>query len=786
MAHLTAANRDRWHLPSPSASLDGAALGVSQTLADLLAVRGVTNEAEARRYLDRGWAWRDDHWAWPELVRATERIAQALDAGEPMAIYGDYDVDGVTSTAVLQAFLRSVGADVLCYLPHRLHDGYGLSIPALDKLAAMGRRLVITVDNGVSAVAEVAHARRIGLDVIVTDHHTPPEVLPEPLAMVNPKLFDADLGILAGCGVAYWLCLSLQRRLGRGDADALLDIVAIGSVADQVPLTGVNRHLVYRGLQQMAVTRRLGVQALLHRAGGDPQQPITARDIGFTIGPRLNAAGRLEHPQVAVDLLLAESADQAADLANELESLNQRRRHLTDEMTAHALDLVRQTCSLDVDRCLTLWSPSWHHGVSGIVAARLVEQFQRPVLLLCQDGEVWKGSGRCPDWADLHALLKANEAHLLRFGGHRQAAGCTVADDAKEALRHGLNRAMRESLGDLATAPVPVDLVVPLAAIDTRFVDELAALEPVGQKNPAPRLGTPGVRLLSASLRGATGSTLIGDVTDGERAFRILGMGAAGVMPLPDVVDLVHTPEWNTFRGETKLQLRLHAIGSEPVAGSPMPPAGLPALPPAPPPLRLVDGRRDGEREAVWQTLVADGEPMAAWALVASSLPGWVTATPRVSVAVGDQPLPEVETLVLFDPPPSAAVLRRWLAESGAGRVVLLWPEGRPVPPEVTPEALNAVYRQLRTMAGQSAAQVAAAAWPQGPEVFAAVWQALREAGLLLQDGPTWRLLTASGTRIATRELPAVKRHEAMRGYWQDLARVSGADVLPVLLGECL
>jgi single-stranded-DNA-specific exonuclease len=783
VAHLILANRDRWQIPPVTVRPDAAALGVSETLADLLAARGLTETEAARQYLDRHWEWRDEHWAWPELVRATERIAEAIAAHEPMAIYGDYDVDGVTSTSVLLSFLRSLGADVICYLPHRLHDGYGLSIPALDKLAAMGRRLVITVDNGVSAVAEVAHATSIGLDVIITDHHTPPDVLPEPLAMVNPKIFVPELGILAGVGVAYWLCLSLQRRLGRGDADALLDIVAIGSVADQVPLTGVNRHLVHRGLAQMAVTRRLGVQALLHRAGGDSQQAITARDIGFTIGPRLNAAGRLEHPQVAVDLLLAETEEQAADLANELEALNQRRRHLTDEMTAHAQEMVRQECSLDVDRFLTLWSPSWHHGVSGIVAARLVEAYQRPVMLLCQDGDVWKGSGRCPDWVDLHGLLKANQAHLMRFGGHRQAAGCTVADAAKLDLRHGLNRAMRESLGDLAAAPVPVDRIVPLSAIDARFVDELALLEPLGQKNPAPRLGTSGVRLLSANLRGAAGTTLIGEVTDGVKAFRILGMGAIGVMPLPEIVDLVHTPEWNTFRGETKLQLRLHAIGGETAVEMPAPSVE-PLFEEPKTALHLVDARHEADREALWLSLVAEGEPLAAWALTRHTLPGWVAGSDQVAIALGDQSPPKIATLVLFDPPVSPQVLRRWLDEAEAVRVVLLWSGDWAIPDPVEPGALNLVYRQLKTLAGRTTAAVFASEWPQGPEVFATVWQALREAGLLLQDGQSWRLLSAAGARIEAAELPAVKRHEAMRMYWQAVNRAKGDDLLLVLLGE--
>ncbi len=780
MAQVTLANRDRWQPVPFGATADAASLGVSQTLADLLAARGLTDTLAAHQYLDHHWEWQDAHWAWPELVKATDRIVEAIAAHEPMAIYGDYDVDGVTSTSVLVSFLRTLGADVICYLPHRLHDGYGLSIPALDKLAAMGRRLVITVDNGVSAVAEVAHAKRIGLDVIVTDHHTPPDVLPEPLAMVNPKIFDPALGILAGVGVAYWLCLSLQRRLGRGDADALLDIVAIGSVADQVPLTGVNRHLVHRGLALMAQTRRLGVQALLTRAGNDPQGTITARDIGFTIGPRLNAAGRLEHPQVAVDLLLAETEAEAADLANDLEALNQRRRHLTEEMTAHALEMIRQECALEVDRCLTLWSPSWHHGVSGIVAARLVETFNRPVLLLCQDGDVWKGSGRCPEWADLYGLLKANQAHLLRFGGHAQAAGCTVADGAKLELRQGLNRAMREYLDNLQAAPLPVDRVVPLSAIDARLVNELALLEPLGQKNPAPRLATSGVTLLSATMRGASGTTLIGEVTDGERSYRILGMGAGGVMPLPETVDLIYTPEWNTFRGETKLQLRLHAIGVE-TAVAAVPEAAAPLEMPVPKDVQLVDGRRSADPARQWLQLVTEGEAVAAWSLVASSLPAWAQGADGVTYGVGGQPLPSVSTLVLFDPPVSPAELQRQMAETEAARLVLLWPVDRVIPAAIGPSDLNAVYRQLKTMAGQHTAAVFRLDWPQGPEVLAAVWQAMREAGLVLQDRETWRLLSPSGGKIEAGELPAVQRHEAMRDFWGRLRAAADSDLMAVL-----
>lgn len=765
MAQLAHLNRSHWQLPEPVDSSAAAALGLNPVLATLLAQRGLTTAAAVRAYLDHTWTWQPHHWSWPDLQTATARLVQAIETGEPMAIYGDYDADGVTATAVLYAFLRRLGANVVCHLPHRMHDGYGLNVAALDRLAEMGRRLVITVDNGVSAVAEIAHANRIGLEVIVTDHHTPPAELPAALAMVNPKCYDPELAVLAGCGVAWLLCRSLQRATGRGDADALLDIVAMGSVADQVPLTGINRHLVHRGLQQMHAGLRPGVRALLTRAGRDVDQPLTAQDIAFVIGPRLNAAGRLEHPQLAVDLLLAADDTEAERLAEQLEQLNQRRRLLTDEMTAHAQTMIDTDCDLSVDRVLVLGSASWHHGIAGIVAARLAETYQRPVIVCCQDGDVWRGSGRSPAWIDLHGLLKANEQWLARFGGHKQAAGCSLPLANLEPLRRGLNRTLRESLADLGAQRLDVDLTVPLATVSPALVEELGRLEPTGQGNPLPRFGATEVHVLEASLRGARSDVLIADLSDSTHAFRAVGLGAAGVMPLPERVDIVYRPEFNHFRGQTSVQLRLHGIGPAASLGAvettPPPQEPTTTLPGPAPDLDVRDARHGA---ATLLQTTADREGWAVW------MPGGHQAGSPVDDEASLTALPAATDLVLAGYPADEGALLRAIERTGARRLHLaLPPLADDLMLAIDPAMMNQAYRQLKTLEGLALSELPGEQWPMPASLFPDVWQALREAGLVLIQGDRWHRLQPSG-RVPLADLPTVQARSRRQTFWRWLA----------------
>ncbi|MEB3187625.1 MAG: single-stranded-DNA-specific exonuclease RecJ [bacterium] len=534
-------------------------LGVTPLLARLLVGRGVDDVPAARRYLGLD-PCELDPWALPGVHEAANRLVQALDRQEPVLVYGDYDADGVTSTTLLYGYLARSGYNAHYFLPHRFEDGYGMNRQALDNLAARGFRLVVTVDNGVAAVEEVRHARSLGMEVIVTDHHTPPEVLPEPHVLINPRLGGCppEMAGLAGVGVAYTLACALEQMVPGSGVDDLLDLVALGSIADVAPLVGVNRTLVTRGLHRMATRPRPGIQALADVSRMSSLAAITAMDVGFRIAPRINAAGRMEHAETALKLLLAETLRDARIHADQLELINQRRQDVSRQIEAEAhamLDRVAQ------DEVIVLASEDWHRGILGIVAARLMDATQRPVILLGADGGSWKGSGRSPAPINLCQALESCRHLLQKFGGHAQAVGVTLERSRLEEFRLALAEAIRAQSVDWRAISTPVvDAELTLGELTPEVVRDLERLQPTGQGNPEPVFGIRDVQVHHQGTRGAERQVLYLELQDDTVLREAVGFRMGALHPVPDRVSVRVTPEFNHFRNQARLQLRLHEV----------------------------------------------------------------------------------------------------------------------------------------------------------------------------------------------------------------------------------
>lgn len=545
-------------------------LGITPLLARMLAGRGVTDVEAARRYLGHA-PYELDPWALPGIEKAARRLVEALETGEPVVVYGDYDADGVTSTSLLFGYLARAGYNAHYFLPHRFEDGYGMNRHALQDLATRGLRLIVTVDNGVASVDEVAFAKSLGMDVIVTDHHTPPEILPEPFALINPRLGGCppEMAGLAGVGVAYTLACALEELAPSGGVEDLLDLVAIGSIADMAPLTGVNRTLVGRGIHQIATEPRPGIQALAEIAGINSLTAINATDIGFRIGPRINAAGRMDHPEVGLKLFLAETLEDARDFALELDRLNRLRQETSKQVEAEARMLVETEVDLAAEAAIVLAHDGWHHGVIGIVASRLVELYGRPVILFSSEGDLWKGSGRSPDQVNLFKALEATREHLLRWGGHAQAAGVTLHKTHLDVFKAGLDAAIRAQGVDTSTRPARmVDAEVALADVTPRAIRELAWLQPTGQGNPEPVLAIKDVAVVRQKLRGKEKKHLFLELRDGLEIREAVGFNMGPLHPVSERVALAFTPEFNYFQGQLKVQLRLHGVAEPGMIGA--------------------------------------------------------------------------------------------------------------------------------------------------------------------------------------------------------------------------
>ena len=493
---------------------------------------------------------------------ALERLERAVRGGETILVHGDYDVDGICSTALLTRCLTHFGARVVPFIPHRLDDGYDLTDAGVRAARAAGASIVLTCDCGTSALAPIADLVAAGIDVIVSDHHLPGGPLPECLAVLNPRRPDCGYPDkdLAAVGVAFKLMLALARRLGTSENLVLhhLDLVALATIADVAPLRGENRVLARFGLKLMAQSPNPGVRALV-RAAGLADKPLTAGRVGFILAPRLNAVGRLGHALRGVELLLAGSEGEANPIARELEELNRRRQDLDRATLEQARRMVDQL-DLDETRGIVLANEGWHPGVIGIVASRLVEETGRPVVLIALDGGTGKGSGRSISAFDLHAGLSECRELLLRFGGHRAAAGVTIARERVPEFAERFNAVARARLSPDDLVPdLRVDVELALENVTEQLETLLRHFEPFGVGNPSPVLAVRGATLADAPrVVGSDGLRLRLAADGATRDALGGGMGGrAGELSRGDRVDVAFRLERDSYRGEERLQARL-------------------------------------------------------------------------------------------------------------------------------------------------------------------------------------------------------------------------------------
>jgi single-stranded-DNA-specific exonuclease len=471
-------------------------LGIPAPVGRVLWARGYREPSQAERFLEPRFEHLPNPFELKGIDAAVSRLQRALAQGERVCVYGDYDVDGVTSTALLVSVLRKLGGNVEFYVPHRLVEGYGLNVRALEKLAARGTRLVVSADCGVTAVAEIDAAAKLGLDVVVIDHHTASQDLPRALAILNPHQPGCTFPgrELAAVGVAFHLLLALRKRLREAGWFAsrpepnlreVLDLVALGTIADVVPLTGPNRVLVHFGLKELARGARIGVLAL--KSVAQLTGEVTAGDVGFKLGPRINAAGRLDDASVGVRLLLSEDLREARALAEQLDRANAERQDLQVRIASEAIAHAEKLGPPEARRTLVVSSSGWHVGVVGIVAARLVERFHRPALVIAEEGGVAKGSGRSVEGFHLYDALARCARHLTRFGGHKHAAGVTLDTGRISDFAEALEAEGRESLDPAQlSARLRIDAELHPREVRMELASQLRRLAPFGAGNPEP------------------------------------------------------------------------------------------------------------------------------------------------------------------------------------------------------------------------------------------------------------------------------------------------------------
>jgi single-stranded-DNA-specific exonuclease len=558
----------RWILPTPpdedAVRQLASALSLPEIVCRLLLIRGYVSAEDAKLFLRPKLERLHDPFTFLSMDKAVDRLARAVRNQELVFIHGDYDVDGICSTTLLTRAIRGLGGKALPFIPRRIEDGYDLSDAGVDAAIAAEAKVVVTCDCGTSAVSPVARLCRAGIDVIVTDHHLPGGELPDCLAVLNPKRNgcgypDKDL---AAVGVAFKLALALAGSLGKNHNFiwAMMDLVALATVADVAPLRGENRVFVRYGLKMLAETRNIGMRALIRAAGLDGKQ-LTAGRIGFILAPRLNAAGRLGHAIRGVELLMSEDEHGANAIARELEELNYKRQEIDRATLEQARERVLQ---LDLDEVfgIVLADEEWHPGVIGIVASRLVEEFGRPTILIALSGNQGKGSGRSISKFDLHGALGKSKEHLLRYGGHRAAAGITVARDKVGDFAARFNEVARSLLTPDDLVPeIRVDLEVSIDGMDQKIESLFRHFEPFGIGNPAPVLLARNV-LVAKPPRAVGHDGLKLALDTGTGSLEALGWGLAPRVAEFQLqpgsrIDIAFRLERDEYRGESYLQARI-------------------------------------------------------------------------------------------------------------------------------------------------------------------------------------------------------------------------------------
>ena len=560
-------NQKRWEIRTKNELLRnelGEKLGISWITAQILINRGISSVLDAERFFQFDLDTLYDPFLFVGMDKAVERLARALNAQEKTVIFGDYDVDGITGTSLLWRVLQQIGGNVDYYVPDR-SEGYGLNLEAVKRLAYSGYTLLITVDNGISCYNEVELANSLNVDVIITDHHEPPELIPDAVAVINPKLPQCQYPFpyLAGVGVAFKLCLALAKHLNSSELHQYimeqLDLVTLGTVADVVSLTRENRTIVANGLQKIQQTQNSGLVELI-KVAGLTDKAITAGDIGFILGPRINAIGRLDNPMLGVELLTTHDPSKAAELATKLDLAN-RKRQMTEEVIIKSAIAMVEAEGLDKGYAIVLASKDWNHGVIGIAASKLVERYYRPVILIAVDeAGLGKGSARGIRGLNLFAALESCKEHLAGFGGHDMAAGLAIKIERLEAFRQAFAAYVESQVRPEDLTPfLEIDTEVQLDELSLELFSELKRLEPHGPGNPRPVLTVSKVQH-EFSLVGANKDHLRFQAVAGD--MRVGGIGFGMAMRSKELrehpaVDVTFHLDLNLWQGREYLQMKL-------------------------------------------------------------------------------------------------------------------------------------------------------------------------------------------------------------------------------------
>ena len=542
-------------------------LGLNRVIARLLVLRGISSPEAAVRFLNPSLDQLHDPFLVTDLSVGVDRLLAAIESGERIAIHGDYDVDGVTSTVMLRRVVSLLGGDVIHYIPERLTDGYGLQPEGIDRLKAMGIQVVVSVDCGIRSLAAAVRAREVGIDLVITDHHEPDSALPPALAVINPRRSDCTYPDkdLAGVGVAFKVVQALCARTGHTRwIPSFLKLAALGTVADLVPLRGENRVLARLGLDQLTRGKHTaGLQALIDACGLGGKK-IGSYEVGFMLAPRVNAAGRMATPDLATRLLLAVDESQAAEarqLAERLDTENTRRREEEAEILKQARRAIVADPEIGAQNLLVVWGEGWHRGVIGIVASKLVDQFCRPTLVLSVDGDVAHGSGRSIPGFDLLGALERCHNLFERFGGHHQAAGVVIDAGRLPELRQRLADLANEQLGPDDLIPrLAIDAALPLSSISESFLEGLGALEPFGQGNRRPVFQADPVEIVDGPHT-MKDRHLRMTVRQEQRRFRAVAWRAAERQEFyrahRSALNIAFSLTENTYRGETFIELNV-------------------------------------------------------------------------------------------------------------------------------------------------------------------------------------------------------------------------------------
>jgi len=535
---------------------------INKLLATILSNKGINTKEKIDLFLHPTRNDFHNPYEMPDMEKAVDRIIQAKEKNEKIIIYGDYDVDGITSITVLKSFLKDIGIEAAYYIPNRLNEGYGLNIPAVEKIAADGYNLMITVDCGITCIEEIKRANELGMDVIVTDHHEVGDDLPKAVAVVDCKRKDNKYKCrdLAGVGVAFKLSQALAMRLGLDEKEYLkyLDIVCIGTISDIVPLVDENRLISKLGLMLVNQTRNIGLQAILKLSG---YKNIDSTAISFGVAPRLNACGRMGHADEALKLFLSTNINEVNQIANTLNEYNKTRQEIEKSICEEAIEKIKQN-KLEENNTIVVAGKDWHHGVIGIVSSKITEMYFKPSILLCLEDEIAKGSGRSVPGFDLHdALLKCQQT-LERFGGHAMAVGLTLKQENVSNFAQALEEVAKKAHTEEIIPVIKIDAKINLEEVNRQMVESIKMLEPFGEANKMPifvfrNLKIDSIRALSE------GKHLKLTLKDNNTIVNAIGfnMGKfAEEYRIGDKIDVVGNLEINSFNGVDSIQINLKDI----------------------------------------------------------------------------------------------------------------------------------------------------------------------------------------------------------------------------------